>query len=104
MYPTYDILAAFVLVFFLNLLQYLHDIVLYRAGIIPSNKTTYSLSQLQGALKAQTGATPYLGCEQNGTALSEVWYFHHVRGSVSLLFPCHCRHRTDDVPRPGAIR
>ncbi|EJF66828.1 ribonuclease T2 [Dichomitus squalens LYAD-421 SS1] len=60
-YPTFNILAA--------------------SGILPSNKTTYSLSQLQGALKAQTGAVPYLGCGSNGTVLQEVWYFHHVLGT-----------------------
>lgn len=54
------------------------------SGIQPSNKTTYSLTQLQTALKAQTGAIPYLGCGQNGTVLQEVWYFHHVLGSVSF--------------------
>lgn len=57
----------------------------FSAGITPSNKSTYSLAQITGALKAQSGATPYLGCVQNGTALSEVWYFHHVKGSVSYL-------------------
>jgi len=61
MYPTFELLAA--------------------SGIVPSNKTTYSLSQLQTALKAQTGAIPYLGCGFNGTVLQEVWYFHHVLGS-----------------------
>lgn len=60
-YPTYNMLAAF--------------------GIIPSNKTTYTLSQFQTALKAQTGAVPYLGCGNNGTVLQEVWYFQHVFGT-----------------------
>jgi ribonuclease T2 len=59
-YPTYDLLAA--------------------VGIIPSNKTTYTLSQLENAIKSQTGATPYFGCS-NRTALSEVWYFSHVYGT-----------------------
>ena len=68
MYPTYNMLAA--------------------SGIFPSNKTTYSLTQLQGALKAQTGAIPYLGCGSNGTVLEEVWYFHHVLGTVRTLFEC----------------
>ncbi|CDO75501.1 hypothetical protein BN946_scf184935.g37 [Trametes cinnabarina] len=61
MYPTWEILAA--------------------SGILPSNKTTYSLTQLQTALKAQTGSIPYLGCGSNGTVLQEVWYFHHVLGT-----------------------
>ncbi len=61
----------------------------HRSGITPSNKTTYSLSQIQNALKGQTGAIPYLGCGNNGTVLQEVWYFHHVLGTVStLLYDC----------------
>nr|VWO96755.1 Ribonuclease T2 [Ganoderma boninense] len=60
-FPTFDMLAA--------------------SGIFPSNKTTYSLSQIQTALKAQTGAIPYLGCGSNGTVLQEVWYFNHVIGT-----------------------
>jgi len=63
-YPTYDLLAAY--------------------GITPSNKTTYPLSKIQDALKAQTGAVPYLGCSVKGTSLSEVWYFGHVYGTVSV--------------------
>ncbi|KIY69142.1 ribonuclease T2 [Cylindrobasidium torrendii FP15055 ss-10] len=59
-YPTYDMLAAF--------------------GIVPSNTTTYSLDQITSALKSQTGAVPFLGC-QNKTALTEVWYFSHVYGT-----------------------
>ncbi|KAG0707518.1 ribonuclease T2 [Suillus ampliporus] len=61
MYPTYDMLAA--------------------AGILPSNTTTYTLSQITNALYSQTGAVPYLGCFGNGTILDEVWYFHHVLGT-----------------------
>ncbi|KAA1468026.1 ribonuclease T2 [Dentipellis sp. KUC8613] len=61
MFPTWDMLAA--------------------AGIKPSNKTTYSLDSIQNALKAQTGAVPYLGCGNNGTVLQEVWYFNHVSGT-----------------------
>ncbi|KAH7916360.1 ribonuclease T2 [Hygrophoropsis aurantiaca] len=61
MYPTYNMLAA--------------------SGILPSNKTTYTLAQITNALYSQTGAVPYLGCSGNGTALDEVWYFHHVLGT-----------------------
>ncbi|PSS29596.1 hypothetical protein PHLCEN_2v2744 [Hermanssonia centrifuga] len=60
-YPTFDMLAS--------------------VGIVPSNKTTYTLSQFQNALKAQTGATPYLGCGSDGTVLQEVWYYSHVFGT-----------------------
>ncbi|KAF9269971.1 ribonuclease T2 [Marasmius fiardii PR-910] len=59
-YPTFDILAA--------------------NGIVPSNKSGYSLDSIQAALKTQTGAIPYLGC-LNRTILSEVWYFNHVLGT-----------------------
>ncbi|KAG1850623.1 ribonuclease T2 [Suillus subalutaceus] len=61
MYPTYNMLAA--------------------AGILPSNTTTYTLSQITNVLYSQTGAVPYLGCYGNGTILDEVWYFHHVLGT-----------------------
>jgi hypothetical protein len=52
------------------------------AGILPSNTTTYTLSQITNALYSQIGAVPYLGCYDNGTILDEVWYFHHVIGTV----------------------
>ncbi|RDB29420.1 Ribonuclease T2 [Hypsizygus marmoreus] len=61
LYPTFDILAA--------------------SGIVPSNKTSYTLDQLEIALTSQIGATPYLGCRNNGTVLSELWYFNHVLGT-----------------------
>lgn len=53
---------------------------------MPSNTTTYTLSQLQKALHAQTGAVPFLGCGGTGasgnrTILNEVWYFNHVLGT-----------------------
>ncbi|KAK0481652.1 ribonuclease T2 [Armillaria novae-zelandiae] len=60
-YPTFDILAS--------------------AGIVPSNRTTYTLGQIQTAIATQTGAIPYLGCSPNATILSEVWYFNHVYGT-----------------------
>ncbi|KAF9056595.1 ribonuclease T2 [Panaeolus papilionaceus] len=60
-YPTFEMLAA--------------------AGIVPSNQTTYTLPQLQAAIKSQTGSVPFFGCAQNGTVLSEVWYFSHVLGT-----------------------
>jgi hypothetical protein len=56
-----------------------------RFGIVPSNSTTYTLSQLQDAIKSQTGSVPFFGCTTNGTVLSEVWYFSHVHGTVRLL-------------------
>ena len=55
------------------------------AGIVPSNRTTYRLGDIQKTLKAQTGGIPYLGCGNNGTVLQEVWYFNHVSGTVSCF-------------------
>ncbi|KAJ1554706.1 hypothetical protein HK405_004282, partial [Cladochytrium tenue] len=65
------------------------------AGIVPSNSTTYTLSDLQAALTAQHGALPYIGCsgakydstdagagsaDAGRTVVSEVWYYYHVHG------------------------
>lgn len=68
---------------------------LSQAGIVPSNKTTYSITDFQGALSSKYGALPYLGCSgprfnetaagrnstDNGRVnLSEVWYYFHAFG------------------------
>jgi len=57
--------------------------------IVPSNRTTYTLQQLQNAVKAYTGVVPYFGCtgpeapEGDGrTILNEVWHFNHVLGNT----------------------
>ncbi|KAH7059050.1 ribonuclease T2-like protein [Macrophomina phaseolina] len=65
------------------------------AGITPSNTTSYTLSDIQGALTEAYGAVPYVGCSGprfnetaagNGTSdngrtrLSETWYYSHVLG------------------------
>lgn len=92
-YPTFDWLSA--------------------ANIVPSNTTTYKLSQIQDALSKASGALPYvrlnderteqnvdlrccgillsqIGCSGNRTAngrtvISEVWYYgHHVGKVVSI--------------------
>ncbi|KAF8632964.1 hypothetical protein AX15_001561 [Amanita polypyramis BW_CC] len=60
-YPTFDMLASY--------------------GILPSNKTSYTLAQFQSAILSQIGVIPYFGCVSNGTILSEVWYFNHVYGT-----------------------
>jgi ribonuclease T2 len=67
------------------------------ASIRPCNTTRYSLTDAQAALTVGFGALPYVGCsgprynaaaagqggDDNGmTVLSEVWYYHHVRGRV----------------------
>ncbi|KAG6911613.1 hypothetical protein DXG01_011916 [Tephrocybe rancida] len=61
LYPTYNILSA--------------------SGIVPSNKTSYTLQQISTAISTQIGVTPYIGCRLNGTVLSELWYFNHVLGT-----------------------
>ena len=73
-----------------------------RSGIIPSNKTTYSLSHIQNALKAQTGSIPFIGCGHNGTVLQEIWYFNHVMGTVRVSLLCLLVHRLILVV--GAVR
>ena len=68
---------------------------LARASILPSNTTTYTLSDIQTSLSTHHGGLPYLGCsgprynttdagkgsQDNGfTVLSEVWYYSHFYG------------------------
>jgi ribonuclease T2 len=70
---------------------------LAEAAIQPCNATTVSLREVQVALTAGFGALPYVGCsgprynataagqgsqDDGMTVLSEVWYYHHVRGRV----------------------
>ena len=65
------------------------------AGIVPSNSTKYTLSDMQAALTTAYGALPYIGCSgpkynstaagknstDNGyTVVDELWYYHHVYG------------------------
>ncbi|KJX99514.1 ribonuclease t2 like protein [Zymoseptoria brevis] len=66
-------------------------------GILPSNSTGYTKSDLENALTEEYGAVPYLGCsgprynetdagkaaktnDTGRTVLGEVWYFRHVNG------------------------
>jgi len=58
-------------------------------GIVPSNTTTYTLEQMQDAVKAHTGVIPYFGCtgpeapEGDGrTVVDEVWHFNHALGTT----------------------
>ncbi|RMD44543.1 hypothetical protein DV735_g556, partial [Chaetothyriales sp. CBS 134920] len=68
---------------------------LAEAGITPSNKTAYSLSDFQTVLTEAYGAEPFIGCtgpryntttagagsnDSGRTVLSEVWYYSHVKG------------------------
>jgi ribonuclease T2 len=69
------------------------------AGINPSNSTAYSIADIQDALIKGFGAAPYVGCsgpkyneteegqgstDAGRTVLTEVWYYHHVRGAPQL--------------------
>jgi len=74
----------------LNTYQWLAD-----NDIVPSNSTTYTLSDFEKALSSEYGATPYVGCSgarynetaagkgslDNGrTQISEMWYYFTVAG------------------------
>ena len=79
-FPTFQFLATYVTACFTTVLLLLID--MFRAGITPSNTTTYTLAQLQNAVKAQTGAIPYFGCSgSQHNILDEVWHFNHVLGT-----------------------
>lgn len=54
---------------------------LENAGITPTLDKTYSLSDVQAALSQAHGAQVYVGCS-NTDAISEIWYYNHVKGSV----------------------
>lgn len=55
---------------------------LTQEGIVPSNTKTYTKAQIQAALNKHFGGnTVYFKCDSSN-ALNEVWYFHHVKGSV----------------------
>lgn len=50
------------------------------AGITPSTSKTYSLSAIQSALSSKHGNQVYIECSDN--ALSSVYYYFNVRGSL----------------------
>lgn len=53
------------------------------AGIVPSNTTTYALSDVQMALKNATGAMPFIGCDDDAKEeLTEFWYYNYVYGPL----------------------
>lgn len=61
----------------LNTYKFLTD-----AGIEPSTTKTYTKDQIQKALNKGFGEkTVYFKCDKSN-ALQEVWYFHHIKGSV----------------------
>lgn len=89
-----------------EVIDYFETVILYNSrlptftwlaahDITPSNTTTYSVADIEAALAAEYGATPYVGCSgprynetaagagstDNGrTQLSEMWYYFHVNG------------------------
>jgi ribonuclease T2 len=50
------------------------------AGITPSKTKTYTLKELEEALKSVTGSRVTLGCR--GNRLDQAWYSFNVRGSL----------------------
>ncbi|ODV94738.1 hypothetical protein PACTADRAFT_50603 [Pachysolen tannophilus NRRL Y-2460] len=50
-------------------------------GIVPSESQTYTRQQIENTLSSQFGQPVYIGCNRYN-ALQEVWYFHHVKGSI----------------------
>ncbi|PRT53763.1 Ribonuclease T2-like [Wickerhamiella sorbophila] len=53
------------------------------AGITPSTTQTYTVQQFQDALSAHVdNSEVYLGCDRNN-AITEIWYFFHLKGSVA---------------------
>ncbi|KAF2253029.1 ribonuclease T2 [Trematosphaeria pertusa] len=68
---------------------------LKKAGITPSNSTTYSYAEIRDTLFARHGGVPFIGCsgpryntteagknstDTGYTVLSEVWYYEYVYG------------------------
>lgn len=51
------------------------------AGIVPSETKTYSKEEILAVLKEKSDAEPYIRCDYKN-ALQEVWYFHHLKGSL----------------------
>ncbi|SGZ56885.1 CIC11C00000005228 [Sungouiella intermedia] len=54
---------------------------LEQADIVPTTEKKYNLSDVQNALAyGHHGKQVYVGCSQG--AISEIWYYHEVRGNV----------------------
>ncbi|ODV84190.1 hypothetical protein CANARDRAFT_8867 [[Candida] arabinofermentans NRRL YB-2248] len=50
-------------------------------GIVPSEEQTYTKQQISDTLNARFGQPVYFKCNRFN-ALQEVWYFHHLQGSI----------------------
>ncbi|CDR47602.1 CYFA0S34e00518g1_1 [Cyberlindnera fabianii] len=51
------------------------------ADIVPSTTATYSKDAFIAALSQKHGAIPYISCDSDN-AISEVWYYFHIRGPL----------------------
>ncbi|CDK30067.1 unnamed protein product [Kuraishia capsulata CBS 1993] len=51
-------------------------------GIVPSEEQTYSKQQIEDTLSARFGQPVFVSCNRYH-ALQEVWYFHHLKGSIT---------------------
>lgn len=50
-------------------------------GIVPSTEQTYTKKQIEDTLSAHFGQPVFIKCNRYH-ALQEVWYFHHLQGSI----------------------
>lgn len=50
-------------------------------GIVPSTEQTYTRKQIEDTLSARFGQPVFIKCNRF-QALQEIWYFHHLRGSI----------------------
>lgn len=50
-------------------------------GIVPSTEQTYSREQIESTLSAHFGQPVFIKCNRFN-ALQEIWYFHHLQGSI----------------------
>ncbi|TPX09020.1 uncharacterized protein E0L32_001719 [Thyridium curvatum] len=52
------------------------------AGIVPSADKTYTLAEIQAAIKANYGFEAIVNCNKNTKAMNEIWYHFNTKGSV----------------------
>lgn len=56
------------------------DQFLAQAGIVPSYDRTYSLGEIETALKTSHGADVTIQCQHG--SLTEIWYYFNVAGQL----------------------
>ncbi|ODQ80599.1 hypothetical protein BABINDRAFT_7313 [Babjeviella inositovora NRRL Y-12698] len=54
---------------------------LKEANIVPSTTKNYTSSEIESALSSKFGKKVYISCD-SGNNLNEIWYYHHVQGSL----------------------